>query len=284
MIGNNKAKLLGRVFRYEADFADSGGSIGDRYGGGFSGGEGGGFGGFSGTGPERSDLADLNAGSGASLTGGNLATGGVGFGFAPGPVTNAEAADWADSLAGNTPADAVIVPAAPVKAPTTIGTIVQTGLNILSAVLQIASGSPPAVVNGVRSGVAMAQDAGWFSGSPAPSVVAESGAGSSIGGNSLSGSPAPGGADTGGMAGDAGDTVGSSPVMGFGGVIVGAPQTTTTGAGLGGLSQALAGLFQQPANTRQRYAASVGVQQQQTAPAIPPAVALAGLAGLIFLG
>lgn len=323
MIGYSKAKLLGRPFRYEADFADSGGSIGDRYGGGGGGGEGGGFGGgFAGTEPERSDLADLNAGTGASLTGGNLATGGVGFGFAPGPVTTAEAADWADNLAGDgAPADSIIVvqpkptvietilqaliplqpvtiapnPVASVTLERTttvdIGQLLNNAATGILSVLGIVSGTPSGVIGGARglSGVVGAPSA---FGETITETVSMPGEG---GGEVFGGSPAPSvfaagesrtsAADTGGTAGDAGDNVSGSPVLGFGGTIVNdAPQATTTGAGLGGLSQALAGLFAAPANTRQRYAASVGAQPQQAAPAIPPALALAGLAGLIFLG
>lgn len=294
MIGYSKAKLFGQPYRS--------GYEGEGTGGGWGGWDGGGGGG--GQDPAFGGVADSSIAPGAGLS----------MGPPTASQAQAQAQAFADSLAPYeaSPADAVIVPPAK-SAPTLMETlqellpldkveispqpvatvtldrvtsvdIVQVFNNVTTALLAalgIASGTPAGVVGGARSIAGVVNAPSAFSermvesvsfGSPAPSIFAGSEA------------PAAGatfaGADTGGMAGEG---VQASPVLGFGGVVIGAPQTTTTSGGtLAGLPAGLASLFAPPGNTRQLY--GTVAQQQPAAPAINPAVALAGLAGLIFLG
>ena len=245
----------------EADFADGSGSIG---GGGFAGGWGGG-----------ATVADANI-SGM------------------GPITEAQAQAQAQAFAASlAPYEASLTPLEPVQlvpAPVAnlrvdrvtavdLGQMLSNVTTGILGALGIASGTPAGVVGGVRSVQGVINAPSAFSdrlvetvsiGSPAPSIFSGNDAAISAAGAAFE-------ADTGGMAGDGG--MAGSPVTGIGGVIIGAPQATTSG---GGMAQALESLFAPPGNTRQRYG---NVSRQQTqAPTVEPALALAGLAGLIFLG
>jgi hypothetical protein len=258
----------------EADFADSGGSIGG--GGGWGGGDSGsGF-----------------AGGWGGGDGGTVADSSIG---GMGPITEAQAQAQAQAFAASlAPYEASLTPIEPVQlvpqpvanlrvdrvTSVDLGQMVSNVTTAILGALGIASGTPAGVVGGVRSVQGVINAPSAFSdrlvetvtiGSPAPSIFS---------GNDAGMNAAPAGAafeaDTGGMAGDGG--MAGSPVTGIGGVIIGAPQTTTN---TGGLAQALAALFEPPGNTRQRYGT---IDQKQAAPGIAPGVALAGLAGLIFLG
>lgn len=252
----------------EPDFADSGGSIGG--GGGFAGGWGGGDGGT---------VADANIGG-------------------MGPITETQAQAQAQAFAASlAPYEASLTPIEPVQlvpqpvasvrldktTSVDLGQMVSNVTTAIMGALGIASGTPAGVVGGVRSVQGVINAPSAFSdrivesvsfGSPAPSIFSGNDAGMNTGAAGAAFE-----ADTGGMAGDGG--MAGSPVTGIGGVMVGAPQATTNTGGTGGLAQALAALFEPPARTGQLYGT---VNSKPAQPAVAPVVALAGLAGLIFLG
>lgn len=172
--------------------------------------------------------------------------------------------------------------------------IVASAVNVVLGLLGIASGTPTGVIGGGKAAV------GGFAGLSAALSNPDAGRESDLGfsgnlGESFAGSAAPSLYDSSatgaieaaagfaGVSGQEGDvsTVSGAPVLGFGGVQVNAPQTTGGGAVAGStLGAALAALLGQ--GPRGRYAApGAGAQ---SSPAIAPALLVAGLASIIFMG
>lgn len=284
----SKAKLLGQPYRsgYEGEGTDGGW-------GGWGGGDGaaGSGGSFAGSGAV-SDLAELNA-SGGTITGGNLAGPAPGFGFAPGPVTTADALGWAGAVGEGSPVDAMIAPIVPVIEKATSVNVGQLVTNVLDAILGIAAaatGTIPGLASGLKTGMAVSAAPSAFTtsvtenyyagainaglGAAAPSLFSGDAGGAQFAAATFAGA----GASESGMGDQAGAVTGA-PVIGFDGGFLNGPALTGAGSVTGSVAAASVAAA---AALRGRYAAPVG---QAAAPAgVPAAVALAGLASLLFMG
>lgn len=261
-------------------------------------GTGGGWGGWGGADAgaaaapvERNDLADLSAAGGFSLTGGNLAGPGVGFGFAPGPVTNAAADAWAASVeAGSSVSDAIIAPLMPVIEKATsinVGQLVTNVINTILGVAAAATGTLPGVASGVKTGMAVAAAPSAFTTTVTENPYAaaiNAGLGSaapSIAGSDATGPAAAAAAFAGAVEGGQGTTAeGSvligSPVLDYRGALVFAGTPTGAGSVTPSLAPSTRG---QGAGLRDPFTLGGSAAAQ---PAIPAGLVLAGLASFLM--
>lgn len=293
---HEKAKLLGRPYRGGYEGEGAGGGWGDWGGGGDAVAA---APAAPAAAPAAPTVADSFIGSPvASLTGGNLSSGNVGFGFAAGPMASADADAFAGSFSGV--ADSELVPLDPVTVntpPVALVTLERTiSVDVLGAVnnvanfllglLAVSSGTAPGVIGGSRAIAGVFNSPSVFSetmtetvsfpgatgaafGSNAPAVVSGDATGAATALASFAGVES-------GMAADS--VISGAPVLGFdGGLVNNAPQTTTAGSGGGVLSAIVV-----PASPRGQYAAPGAAASSSNSAS--PLLALAGVASLLFMG